>query len=81
MAKYVLSTTDTAFSRDYEGSIALSPNQQEQYKLIFERIGIQVNELVAANWSAIERTADELLRRRILSGNEVDAIISAAKSF
>jgi hypothetical protein len=37
-----------------------------------------VTTLINQHWPAIERTADELLRVRIISGDEVDAIIRAS---
>ena len=79
VAKAVLLKTDPNFDITRTRTITLSQDQKEQVTLLFERIGEETNKLVAENWAAIERTAEDLLRLRIISGDEIDTIIAAMK--
>lgn len=76
VVKAVLLETDPAFNLPTEGrDIILSRDASAQVVSRFDRISADVKSLVADNWPAIERTAEELLRLRTISGEEVDAII------
>lgn len=78
MVSAVLLKDDAGFDTTVAHAVTLSPDQREQVSRLFKRIGEETNKLVNDNWLAIERTADRLLQQRIISGEEVDAIIAAS---
>jgi hypothetical protein len=59
-------------------SVELNAERQEKATALFNELAAEVTTLINQHWPAIERTADELLRVRIISGDEVDAIIRAS---
>lgn len=78
MVSAVLLKDDTGFDTTVSRAVTLSADQREQVACLFKRIGEETNKLVNYNWLAIERTADRLPQQRIISGEEVDAIIAAS---
>lgn len=81
VVKAALLETDPTFDLPTEKrDVILSPDKSAQVAARFDQIGADVKGLVEDNWAAIERTAEELLQRRVISGNEVDAIINKHKS-
>jgi ATP-dependent Zn protease len=82
VVKAVLLGTDPAFNLPTEGrDIILSRDASAKVVSRFDQVSTDVKSLVADNWPAIERTAEELLRLRIISGKEVDAIMNKYKSY
>jgi ATP-dependent Zn protease len=75
IVKAVLLKADPSFDTSLSRSIDINEGQSKEVARAFDQIISEVQALVADYWAAIERTADELLLRRIISGDEVDAII------
>ncbi len=81
VAKAVLLETDETFNLPSQArKVILSHDASERVASRFDQISTDVRRLVAANWTAIERTAEELLRLRIISGDELDAIMHKCNS-
>jgi ATP-dependent Zn protease len=61
-----------------EGSFEVSLDRDEhaEFVQLFNRISAETKALIAKLWPAITRVAEELLRRRTLFGNEVEALIA-----
>jgi len=80
VVKAVLLETDPAFNLPTEAhDIILNPDASAQVVSRFDRISSDVKGLINDNWPAIEGTAEELLRLRAISGEEVDAIMQKYK--
>jgi len=79
LMKMVMLETDPTFELSEAGtSVELNAERQEKATALFNELAAEVTTLINQHWPAIERTADELLRVRIISGDEVDAIIRAS---
>jgi hypothetical protein len=65
---------------DMTGLTTLGPQNSVEAVKLLERLWNETDVLIRQNWPAIERTADALLRRRHLTGDDVDALIDAVES-
>jgi ATP-dependent Zn protease len=63
------------FDPSLAGEYTPTDIQAEQCNIIFANISAQVNKLVQDEWSVIERTAQALLERSILTNDDIDEII------
>jgi hypothetical protein len=76
LIEIVMLETDPTFElSQIDKSVELNAERRERAAALFTEISAELVTLTRKHWPAIERTADELLRVRIISGDEIDAII------
>jgi hypothetical protein len=77
VVKALLLKDDPEFRLSDEGRhVKVNYEQLARAQLRLDEISVETAELVSDHWVAIQQTADELIRRRIILGTDVDAIIA-----
>jgi len=72
--------TDPTFEVGGNGrTIEPTAEQHTRAAALFNEAALKAKSFIEACWPAIEQTADELLRRRIIIGDEIDKIMMAAR--
>jgi hypothetical protein len=76
--KIVLLGADPHQTFDGSRHVTLCREQATEVERLFHRFGVEVMALLDEHWPAVERVAGALLDRRILHGDEVNALVAGS---
>ena len=74
--KIVLLRADPHRVFDGDKEVTLTPEEVTEVHSLFSRFGADVRAMLDEHWPAVERVAGALLKSRIVSGDEIDALIA-----